>query len=139
MHTFVSKALWYRIFTKLDCSLIWNLHKMCQSMHSSNCNFMKKMKSLFFARGKNVLYNAIMLKYWGYSILYETNLNRLTSKMSFLLKTKSKEIDHFYLVKFSHGIWGANGYILPNFYVGAVKNLLNVCNLQRCPIQAVVL
>ena len=39
--TFVSKALWYRTFKKLDCSLIWNLYTMYQSIHSSNCgNFM---------------------------------------------------------------------------------------------------
>ena len=42
-HTFVSKALWYRTFKKLDCSLIWNFYRMYHSIHSSNCaNFMKK-------------------------------------------------------------------------------------------------
>ena len=41
--TFVSKALWYRIFKQLDCSLIWNFHRMYQSIHSSNsAYFMKK-------------------------------------------------------------------------------------------------
>ena len=41
--TFVSKALWYRTFKKLDCSLIWNFYRMYHSIHSSNCaNFMKK-------------------------------------------------------------------------------------------------
>ena len=42
-NTFVSKALWYTTFKKLDCSLIWNFYRMYHSIHSSNCaNFMKK-------------------------------------------------------------------------------------------------
>ena len=41
--TFVSKALWYRTFKKLDCSLIWNFYRIYHSIHSSNsANFMKK-------------------------------------------------------------------------------------------------
>ena len=40
---FVSKALWYRTFKKLDCSLIWNFYRMYHNIHSSNwSNFMKK-------------------------------------------------------------------------------------------------
>ena len=47
--TFVSKALWYRTFKKLDCSLIWNLHIMSKNIHSSNCaNFMKKINGRLF-------------------------------------------------------------------------------------------
>ena len=43
LNTFVSKALWYMTLKKLDCSLIWNLYRMFQRIHSSNCaNFMKK-------------------------------------------------------------------------------------------------
>ena len=35
--------LWYRTLNKLDCSLIWNFHRMCQTIPSSNCaNFVKK-------------------------------------------------------------------------------------------------
>ena len=41
--TFASLVLWYRTFKKLDCSLIWNFCRMCQTIHSSNCaNFMEK-------------------------------------------------------------------------------------------------
>ena len=54
--------------------------------------------------------------------------------MPLLHKVKWKENAHFFLVKFSHCIWGANSYILPIFLkpAGNSQNLfLNVLNLQR--------
>ena len=64
----------------------------------------------------------IMLKYSGYSALYNVNLHRLTCKTPLLHKVKKekekkkeKENAHFFLLKFSHCIWGANSCVLPNF------------------------
>ena len=77
--TFVSKPLWYRTFKKIDFSLIWNLHRMCQTIHSSNCaNFMKKISGWFLLQVK---INYIMLNEWDYKTLFNANLdpfNRLT-------------------------------------------------------------
>ena len=60
--TFVSKALWYRTFKKLDCSLIWNFYRMYHSIQSSNCANFMKINGQFFARGQNVLYNTQVLR-----------------------------------------------------------------------------
>ena len=48
-HIFVSKAQWCRKFIKIDCSLIWNFHRMCLINQSSNyANFMEKDVFFFF-------------------------------------------------------------------------------------------
>ena len=53
-------------------------------------------------------------------------------KCSFYKNWKRKKTNNFFFhVKFSHGIWEANSYILPNFLSqGAVKNVLNFLTLQ---------
>ena len=50
--------------------MIWILHRMYQSIHSSNC-----ASGQFFARGQNVLYNALSIKAIAPSI-YNGNLHR---------------------------------------------------------------
>ena len=68
--TLVSKALWYRTFKKIDCSLIWNFNRMYQTIHSSNLSkFHEKINGQFFARGQNVLYNASSIEVIAPSIM----------------------------------------------------------------------
>ena len=88
--TFVFKALWYRKSKKKKKKktrlLIWILHRMYQSIHHSNCaNVMKKWMVDFLLEVRMCF---IMLKYWGYSALYNSNLHRLTCKMPLFQKVK---------------------------------------------------
>ena len=47
--TFVSRALWFRTLKKqqLDCSLIWNLHRMCPKHAFTLCKFHEKINGRF--------------------------------------------------------------------------------------------
>ena len=128
-NTFVSKALWYRTFEKPDCSLIWNLYRMYQSIHPSNCANFMKINVQFSLEVKMCF---IMLKYYGYLALYNGNLHRLTCKKHFLQKVKWKENAQFFSWNF-HTIFGEQIAIFYQiiFKSGKSEKKINVLNLQR--------
>ena len=65
--TIVAKALWYRTFCQLDCSLIWNFYRIYHSSHSSTCaHYVTQTKLCKFMLAVTPHFvSAIMLKYFG--------------------------------------------------------------------------